>query len=209
MFHALLNQKIEVFSVYVFSGVIFWSWFSDSFLLGATSLLASQGFIRQKRLPLIGFAVRTSVVSLVTYLLSFVGLLIWFLAMGHRPGWMVLMLPVNVALLAFALFPVTVVSGLLGVLYRDFAQAVQIILQALWFVSPVFLDKTVFARPQLRIWNDWNPISSMLSLVRLPLMDDKIPDIGTYMMVLAFAVVFYVWGFHLLRRHEDRIVYYL
>lgn len=209
MFHFLFNQPLQTFSVYVFSGVIFWAWFSESFLLGSGSLLNSQMFIRQKRLPLIGYSIRTAFVSLATYLMSFVGLIAWSLLMGNSPNWLWLLLPLNILLMAVTLFPLTVISGILGVLYRDFQQAVQIVLQALWFMSPVFMDKTVFTRPELRVWDQWNPISSMLELIRKPFMENELPSVHSYLMTVGCGLIFYVIAYRLLRRHEDAAVYYM
>ncbi len=209
MFHFLFNQPLPYFSVYVFSGVIFWSWFTESFQLGAGSLLVAGMFIRQKNLPLIGYAVRTSIVSISTYLLSFVGLLAWTMLMGFWPGWMWLLLPINILLLASTMLPIIVISGLLGVMYRDYQQAIQIVLQALWFLSPVFMDKTIFARPHLRYWDAYNPISNMLALIRQPLMEYAFPSFHNYLIVTLSACALYYCAYLLLRRHERHIVYYL
>lgn len=209
VFYYVFEQDFLDFSVYVFSGITLWSWFSESVTLGANSIVQSQAFIRQKRLPLVVYSMRTFIVSLITYLLSFAGLLVWFFMTGHMPGLYFLLLPFNILFIGLALFPVVVFSGVIGTLYRDYQQFSQIVLQALWFISPVFMDKSIFLRPGLNLWDYFNPVSNMLELIRKPLTDNQMPSWENYFFTAVFGLVAWILAYWLLRRHERHLVYYL
>ena len=209
MFHFIFKQEFLEFSVYVFSGVTFWAWFSETFVLGANSIIQSQAFIRQKRLPFLVYFIRTFLVSSFSFLLGFVGLIFWLFLTGHTLGVYSLLLPFNLLYLGLALFPVIVFSGVIGALYRDYQQLVQLVLQALWFVSPVFIDKTVFLNPGISVWNYFNPVSNMLALIRRPLMDNQMPTLGNYLLTALFALIVWTVAYRLLKQHEKNLVYYL
>lgn len=209
IFHYVFNQDFLDFSVYVFSGIILWSWFSESVMLGANSIIQSQPFIRQKRLPLVVYSIRTFMVSLFTYLLSFAGLLGWVFLTGHVPGFYALLLPFNIVFIGLALFPIVVFSGVIGTLYRDYQQFSQIILQALWFISPVFMDKSIFLKPGLNVWDYFNPVSNMLELIRRPLTDNQLPTWENYLFTALFGVAAWALAYLFLKRHEKHLVHYL
>ena len=209
MFHLIFNQEFLDFSVYVFSGITFWSWFSDSVTLGASSIIQSQAFIRQKRLPLLIYSIRTFLVSFISFLLSFMGLLIWFHITGHTLGLHSFLLPFNILFIGLALFPIVVFSGVIGTLYRDYQQFAQIILQALWFISPIFIAKSVFLNPGINVWNYFNPVSNMLELIRKPLTDNQFPTWENYFFTALFSLLIWVLAYQFLKRNEKSLVYYL
>ena len=209
IFHIVFKREFLDFSVYVFSGITLWAWFSESVLLGSTSIIQSEPFIRQQRLPLVIYSIRTFIVSFITYLLSFVGLSIWFLLTGHVPGLYALLLPLNILFIGLALFPLVVFSGVIGTLYRDYQQFSQIILQALWFISPVFMDKSVCLIPGLNVWDYLNPVSNMLELIRKPLTENMLPTWENYLFVAMFSLAAWALAYLFLKRHEKHLIYYL
>ena len=209
IFHFVFKRDFFEFSVYVFSGITLWVWFSESVILGANSITHSQAFIRQRRLPLAIYSMRTFIVSLLTYLLSFAGLLVWLLLTGHVPGLYALLLPLNILFIGMALFPLVVFSGVIGTLYRDYQQFSQIILQALWFLSPVFMDKSVFLNPGLNVWDYFNPVSNMLELIRKPLIENMLPTWENYLFAALFGLAGWALAYLFLKRHEKRLIYYL
>ena len=209
MFKFVFRQPFIPLSLYIFSGMVLWNWITESATQGSAALIQSQAFIRQKRLPLLGYAFRTFSVTFTTFLLAFSAMFAWFLITGHAPGPWVLLLPIHFVLLGFVLFPVTAFSSILGTMHRDYQQAVMVLLQALWFISPVFMDKKLFLNPGLREWDAINPVSAMLSLIRRPLLENRPPALEDYLVIMVFALIAWAMALYLFRRHERRIVYYL
>ena len=80
---------------------------------------------------------------------------------------------------------------------------------ALWFLSPVFIEKSVFENPGIVIWDTINPVSNMLALLRAPVIDGHMPSLSNYGVVCAFGLVNYLIAYIALRRHERTLVYYL
>lgn len=209
MFTSVFRQPFIPLSVYIFSGMVLWNWITESALQGSNAFIQSQAFIRQKRLPLLGYVFRTFITSLMTFLLAFTGMFLWFLASGHVPGAWSLLLPAHILFLGIAIFPIIALSAVLGTRHRDYQQMLMILLQVLWFVSPVFMEKKIFLNPGLRIWDAANPVSSMLALIRRPLLDNQPPDMHNYLVVLIFSLVAWALALHVFHKNERRIIYYL
>ena len=205
----LFNQPFRDMSLYIFPGLVLWAWFSESILLGSSAILSAEGFIRQKRLPSVVFGLRTFLVGVISFGFGMIGVFGWCIVVGDGAFLTWLLLPINALAIGAVILPLCTISGILGVLYRDFQPAMSISLQALWFVSPVFIDKTVFMNEGLRSWDRVNPVSNMLELIRMPLLDGAVPPLESYLWVLGFALVSTVAAALLLRRVESALVYRL
>ena len=210
VFRYIFNQPIVDLSIYILSGITFWELFSQTVLGGAGSILDSGQFIKQRRLPLAIYPLQGYLADVAAYLITFVGLILWILVL--KPSlfsayW--LMAVPNVALIVVCLFPIAIWSAVFGTLVRDFAEAARVLLTALWFLSPVFLDKTIFANPGIRVWDVANPVSNMLALIRDPMIYGHMPKLENYGVVILFGIVNYAIAVYALRRHERTLVYYL
>ena len=54
----------------------------------------------------------------------------------------------------------------MGIILKDSNHLTAIILQALWFVSPVVMEKRMFESGPLSSWDQINPISNILEIFR-------------------------------------------
>jgi len=209
IFHYVFEKNFVEFSIYVFSGIVIWNWFSDTISLGSISIVQSQALIRQKKIPMLIYTIRFYLVSTTSFLISFMGLLVWFLVTGHSLSWTALLVPLNILILMIVFFPFCAFSGIVGALYRDYQQFTQILLQTLWFVSPVFIDKTVFLNTEVRYWDYINPISNILDLIRKPLLEGSLPSLENYLIPAGFGLVGMCVAYLIFRNKEDQIIYYL
>lgn len=205
----IFDQSFAELSVYVLLGLVMWEWFTHAILLSSLSILSGEAFIRQQRLPLVIYPLRNFIALTVTFLIGLTGFVIWALAVQPHVVslYWLLALP-NIALLALVILPFSIWSAIVGLMFRDFPQAAQLGLQALWYVSPVFFPKTLFQNPGLDIWNHYNPIANMLALLRQPLLYAQVPTLANYGIVIAFGIISYGLAIFALRRIESRAVYY-
>jgi len=210
VFRYMFKQPFAELSIYVLSGVILWELFQQSVLLGSTAIIDAGNFIKQKRLPLAIYPLQIFLAQVATFSIGLIGLVVWILIL--RPGmasWLWLMAIPNIALILVCLLPVAIWASVFGTLYRDFQEAARVILMALWFLSPVFIAKSIFANPGIAVWDMVNPVSNMLQLLRAPVMYDQMPSLLNYGVVALFGLLNYAIAICALRRHERTLVYYL
>ena len=206
----LFDQSFAEFSVYVYSGIIYWELFSASILIASGSLVGSTAFIKQQAMPIGIYPLKTYIALLVSNLVSLTGLFAWTLIV--KPDYLSaawLWLIPNHLLIACMILPFAVSASLIGARFRDFPQAVGLALQALWFLSPVFLDKSVFENDGIEHWDRFNPVANMLDLVRQPLIHGEPATVWSYGVVVATGVCAYISAYFVLRRMERHIVFYL
>lgn len=204
----LFHQPFRDFAVYVFSGVVMWEFFTGAAGQGAAALLNAEGYLKQNKMPLMVFQFRLLLNLLIINLLGTAGFALFCIFVKpeifsiywlYLPLWLVVMM-------IFAM-PVLIISSIVNVLYRDFQQALGLILTAVWYVSPVFLAREVFFTPGLAQFTRINPIASLCDLLRDPLVYQQNPSLYDLGLVAIWTVALWVWAIILQARYERQLIY--
>ncbi|WP_337060066.1 ABC transporter permease [Kineococcus sp. G2] len=136
-----LNDTLENFAIYLFSGVVVINFYSEAFGNATRSVVGNAPLIKKIFLPRELFAVSSGWVAAVHFLPQLVILLGACLAVGWRPSvWQLaggLLGFVIVGVLAIGL---GLLFGAINVLYRDFENIVDLMLMVATWASPVLYD---------------------------------------------------------------------
>lgn len=170
---ALFEQSFLNFAVYVFSGMVVWEYFTNVVLGSQDSLIGSEGYLKQARIPLIVFQARTPLSGFVTFLAGLVGLGGMLIALGQFPqlGPQLLLVPAFMLVLVVFLFPIAIIFSLLGTQFRDLRHASAISINALFFMSPVMIAREYLESEKLQFLHYVNPIIPLLDMMRAPVLD--------------------------------------
>jgi lipopolysaccharide transport system permease protein len=209
VFGNLFNTKVGDYAPYVLSGLVVWDFIVGSVLGGCNSILVSEGYVKQFRHPIAIYPLRTTLVNISTFLIAFISLFIW-LIFSH-PQYLLfgmLSLPLTVLCLAFLGFPIAVTTSFIHIKYRDFGQVMTLVMQLLWYMSPVFFKREMFSSPKLGLIIQFNPISHVLDLIRQPFLYGQWPSLINYAVVLGTALLFYLIAFIKIRREESSLIFY-
>lgn len=179
------------YAIFVFSGMIIWEYFSGLIIVGQDALINAEAYLRQTRIPFLIFQVRTPFSSMVVLLCGFVGLIGLMAVLGKLPPFGFQLLLVPVFLVVFALFsiPIVILMSILGATFRDVKYISQIGVQAMFFVSPVMLERAVFDRPELQVLHYVNPMVPLLDMFRAPILHGNVWQQADVLTILAWIVV--------------------
>lgn len=203
----LFNTELKEFLPYLTVNIVVWGFISSMINDACTAFIQSDGYIRQERLPKIGFLYRILVRNLL--ILGHNALLIplVFIAFGKPvdpvallaiPGLII----VTVNCLLMALFLATICSR-----FRDFPQIVSNVVQVAFFLTPIFWQKKqILADYHFVV--DYNPFASLLSVVSSPILG-KVPTMFEYGMCLVMTLVVGLVAVPFFARYRARIVYWL
>lgn len=209
VFIFVFKQQFADYAVYLFSGTIAWDFVTGSVLIGAMSFIAAESYVRQARLPMMGYPLKAVLYCCIVFGLALLGFTLFALAV--KPSifswrW-VYLVPFTLTLIAFGA-PLAIISAIVNIKFRDYQQSMAIVLQMLWYMSPILVMREVFDRPGLSLWTAVNPIASLMDILRDPLLNGLDPRLGAYGVVLAWAAVLWVGALYLLARNERKIVFY-
>jgi len=87
---------------------------------------------------------------------------------------------------------------------------VGLIMQAVYYVSPVFLKEEIFmSNEALKYVYIYNPITHILNLIRKPFIKGQFPDLMDYGYVLIVIVFLFICTHYINKKYEKKIIFYL
>lgn len=210
VFGAVFRQPIGDFAPFVFSGILVWDFLSMSVVGGCGSIIAAGPYIKQRKLPIVIYPLKLTLTNGVISLIAFVGLLGWVLLTRPRnfgPPFLSLLLTVPIL---FAIgWPLAIISAFINTKFRDFQLFVGLVLQAIYFMSPVFIKPELFEKAGIGWVLTYNPVAHILQLVRAPLLEKAFPTLTDYGFAVGFAVLVWLVALYKMRREEADLIFYL
>jgi len=210
LFGVLLGQRPKTgtgeqnYAVFLFVGLLPWTFFASSLSAGASSVLANGAIVKKVRLPLQLLPAASVVSSLVNFILSLVVLFAVLAIFGprHPEGlvWIPLLIVVQIVMnLGFAYL-----LSALAVFFRDVQHILGILLLAWYFLTPVLFSVSVLDdRPeQLRLLY-LNPMSAAIVSYQRALLDGLPPQWDALAYSALFGVAVFILGFWYFDRAKD------
>jgi lipopolysaccharide transport system permease protein len=191
------------YSLLVFSAMLPWYFFSNTFSECASSLVSNGNMISKIYFPRLIIPLSTVAVCAIDLAISFVvmlGLMLW---LNVLPAKEIVFLPIFVLLAAVAALGPGLWCAALNVKYRDFRYIVPFITQLGLYISPVgFVSSVVPEKWQLLFY--LNPMVAVIDLFRWSLLGEKfapyLPGLGISFIVM---VLLLVTGIRYFRKTEN------
>lgn len=210
VFAKIFKQSIAGYAPYILSGMIVWEFFIATLTLGSMSFVQAEPYIKQYRHPLAIYTLRNTLTNLMVLVMASLSLIGWVLiVMPQNFGWCWIVAPLVFPLAALIAWPVATALAYIGARFRDLTPALALIMQAMWFVSPIYFEASLFRNGGLGVLVDFNPIYHLLEIVRAPLLRGEWPAFVNFAacgltIVAAFAVAWLIG-----RKSEDKVIFYL
>jgi len=118
--------------------------------------------------------------------------------------WLPLMLP----LFMFMLVPLSIISAIANLKFGDFKQISKYLLTILYYLTPVFLPREFFDDPQVAILELTSPTIAILDIIRDIMMYGHAPSYRDMAVLAIWGLVFWTIAWVLMRKEEEKIVYY-
>lgn len=211
VFAVAFHIEITTYAPYVLSGILVWELITSSFLGGSGVIIANDAYIRQFNHPISIYTLKSAIVYISSFLISIVSLFLWVLFV--HPTHVVIglfSLPLTAILLFLLAWGGTTIAAYTNTKYRDYPQMIPLILQAFWYVSPVFFQREMFeGHPWLAKWFQINPITHVLELIRRPFLEGGLPSPVNYLMTALMVLVICLAAVRINRSNEKDIIFYI
>ncbi|MFF2018155.1 ABC transporter permease [Paenibacillus sp. NPDC058177] len=211
VFGVVFKMTFSDYAPYVLSGLIVWDLVSASFIGGGYSIMTGEQYIRQFNHPIIIYTLKSALVSTITFIIAMAALTIWVLFTNPQNIIIgIVTLPLTVVLYFFLSWSVTTIAGFSNAKYRDYPQITALVIQAIWYVSPVFFKREMFSSsPLLEKAFYFNPITHILNLIRNPFLEGIMPSVSDYMFTIVSIVVVGLIAIAVNRKNKDKVIFYL
>ena len=210
VFSKMFQTNIYAYAPYILSGIIVWECIMACVTGGALSFVQADAYIKQNKHPLAIYTLRTVLTSLIVLSLASAALFGWSaIVLPQNIGWHWLAALTVFPVLLLILWPLSTLLAYVGARFRDVPHATGLVMQAMWFISPVYFEVKMFRQGGLGALVDYNPIYHLLQLFRAPLLEGQWPTLVNYAFTLVSAAVVAIFAWMVGRRAERKVIFYL
>jgi len=211
VFGTVFKIPFKEYASYLFIGSITWEVLSSSVIYGGGSFQSAAQYIKLFNHRLTIYSLKSSLVYITNYLIANIGIFIWFAITNPKNipiG--ILTLPLTTLILFSISWSIGTVIAYVNVKYRDYQQVASLFMQALWYLSPGFLQESMFnGNPALKILFRVNPVTHIFFLQRKPLLSGVFPSAEDYLFAIGIVVFFTAIAYAVNKRYEKSVIFYL
>jgi ABC-2 type transport system permease protein len=206
------NEGVNYFPAVLLTGIVLYTFFSDATSNAVTSVLDRENLVRKIQFPRVVVPVAAVLTAFFNLLTNLVAVFAFVLVAGVDPAWTWLLFPVLVLLLCAMAIGVSMLLSALYVRFRDVEPIWEVLLQVLFYGSPILYAIEVVPSETARQAIMCNPLAALLEQVRHWLIDPSAPSAaeaiggGWRLLIPAgIAIGFSALGVWYFRREAPRI----
>lgn len=175
------------YALYLMAGTLGWTMFAEAINRCVSLFIESGNLMKKMAFPRICLPVITGGTVLLNNVLLLAAILMVFAAMGHLPRGEVVWLPLLMVLtLVFAL-SLGILLGVLNVFMRDIGQVVPVVLQALFWLTPIVYVPSILSGAMQGLLR-FNPLFPLIASYQNVLVFNK-PPLWTELFWLAVVTI--------------------
>lgn len=190
---AVTNSKQE-FAITLFCGMLVFAVFSESVTKATGLIVNNPNYVKKVVFPLEVLPVSLLGGALITFFVGMVILLIGQLGFLHTIHWTIVYLPIMLLPLIFLSLGLAFLLSSLGVYLRDLEHSIGIIVQALYFLTPIFYPVTAVPEA-FRSYLYANPLTGIVENVRKVIVWGIQPDFVMWFIQLAVSLIVLQLGY--------------
>lgn len=208
VFSNIMASNVKDYAVFLFSGMIAWKFFTATATESLNAVSNNVKLTNQVPVPKYLFVLTNAFSNLVDFLLTLAPLFLVMLVTGRGIPVTVLALP----LVLIPLFCVSVALALLfatsNVFFRDTQHLSGVILQALYFLSPI-----LYTRDRLPEWIipyvTLNPMFPIIEMMHSIFYTGTLPDTGTYLLLTGVGLLLLLCSLWIFTRADRKFIYFV
>lgn len=187
------------YATYLLAGMLFWTLLSETVTRCLTVFIDNGNLLRKMSFPRVTLPIVAVGVALTSHGVLMLVTVIGAALLGHPPGWHLLAL-VPLTLLTLALGTgLGIALGSLNVFVRDVGQAVPVLLQIAFWLTPIVYTVSILPEGYRQFVN-LNPFARVATAYQDLLVAGRLPDWMSLLPVTALAAGLLLLAFALVRR---------
>lgn len=179
------------FALTLFAGLIAFNIFNEVIIAAPQCIISQPNLVKRVIFPLEILPVSLLGSALVNSAMSLVILLLGLMSLRQPPSWTIIFLPLIYLPLSLLTLGLGWFLAALGVFIRDITPILAVIMQMLFFLTPIFYPVSALP-PHLQWVLYLNPLTFIVNHFRRVILWGQPPDWGEWLVITLFALG--VWG---------------
>jgi lipopolysaccharide transport system permease protein len=195
--------RMDQYWAFILTGLLPWLFIANALGSGTTAFTGNQNLVTKVYFPVEALAISATLANFVNFLISLALLVVTVVVAGRPLGPSLLLLPVVVVAELAVVMGLNLAIASLTVYLRDLEYLVSVVLQALFYLTPILYPLTQVGR--YAFWLKLNPVTWYMEGYHSILYWGYWPDPRLFTAMLAFSLVVLCGGYAVFLRLRDRL----
>lgn len=193
--------------LFYMSGVLFWNYFSTSFMRTSETFSANAGMFGKVYFPRLTVPIASVCSSFISFFIQFALLLVILIIEiinGFQPNWnyALLLLPVLMVLMAAQALGFGIIISSMTTKYRDLKYVVTFGVQLLMYATPVVYPLSAVTDTRLQLLLKLNPMTSIIETFRYALLGSGMFQVESLIYSACMSIVVLIFGVAIFNKVE-------
>lgn len=170
-----LGEDVKHYPVYLLASIVLFTYFSETTSAGVASLVNRENLLRKMSFPRMVIPFSVSLTALFNLGMNLIAVLVFAIISGVQPRWSWIQMPLLVIFLTVLSVGFAMLLSALFVRYRDINPIWDVVLQILFYASPILYVLSVVPESVQRAFLA-NPLAVVFTQMRHAFLDPTAPS---------------------------------
>ncbi|OGI71810.1 hypothetical protein A3J61_02305 [Candidatus Nomurabacteria bacterium RIFCSPHIGHO2_02_FULL_38_15] len=199
-----ITPEMQPYALFVFVGFWLWALFSNALTFAVNSLVSQGALVRKAFFPRELLVVASIAPIVLDFLIGFIVILVLLMFYKIKLTLFWLLIPFLVLFYILLIISVGLLGAMANVAFRDFGKSLTILLQVLFFVSPVIYSFTSVPA-KYAIFYKLNPLTGLIEAIRTIIINGHIIYYRSCIYSIAFTILLLILASNFFKRGEKVI----
>ncbi len=196
---------VAAYPIYLMSGMAAWGLFSEILSRCMTVFIEYSGTLKKISFPRLCLPLIVWGGALVNHAMLLLAIFVVFMFYGYYPSVTWFVLPIGIVIISMLAFGIGVLLGILNVFSRDVSQAIGVVLQLWFWVTPIVYSYEAVP-PRIRWLIDLNPMAPLARIYQDALLFHRWPDFQLLAYPALIGIGMFGLSFVIFRRASSELV---
>jgi len=193
------------YAIYLMAGLLGWTLFNEIVSRCLNIFIEHGNLIKKMAFPRVTLPVIAIGSCITNNLFLFISMLGIFALLGHQFNMAMLwLIPLTLVVIVFSL-GIGLILGVMNVFLRDIGQVIPVILQMLFWFTPIVYPVTIIPEAY-RHWLNLNPMYPIIDAYQQILVYGNSPQWEGVLIILAVGIILSIVGLFMFRRSSAEMV---
>jgi len=187
------------FGITMFAGMIIFNLFSEVLIKSTTIVVTNPNYVKKVVFPTEVFPIVLFLSALVHAGISLIVLIAFQFLYTLSISWTIILFPLVLIPTSLLAVGMGWIFAAFGVFIRDLSYMINIIVQVLMFMSPIFYPVDIVPE-SFRSWLLLNPLTLLITITRQVLLWGQIPNWADFILITGISFVIFIVGYLIFRK---------
>lgn len=205
VFNLIMKVQIPNYLLFILSGLLPWSFFSTSIVVGTETLVNNHPVLNKVAIPPYAFVLAEVLTAFFNFILAIPVLLIVAILTGVEFQGSQLALPIAILLLFIQAFSVSLITSYLYVYFRDLKHIIAIVIQLWFYLTPIVYTSNMIP-DRFKFFLLLNPTGMIFQFIHYTINSKEVFDYTLTWVPLAWTAVLLLLAASVVKKYNNTIV---